>query len=67
MINLSSGKPGNFSQLKKEGVQIIGEIEEHQLGNEIMDPEGNKTELGNPQTASLQKCIPGNSLSNQIS
>ena len=37
--------------LKEEGVQIIGEIEEHPYGKFgwIMDPEGNKIELWEPK------------------
>jgi len=37
--------------LKAEGVQIVGEIEEHSYGKFgwIMDPEGNKIELWEPK------------------
>lgn len=37
--------------LKEEGVQVVGEIEEHSYGKFgwIMDPEGNKIELWEPK------------------
>jgi predicted enzyme related to lactoylglutathione lyase len=39
-----------IEQLKKEGVEVIGEIEKYDYGKFgwIMDPEGNKTELWEP-------------------
>ncbi len=39
-----------LAELKKEGVEIVGEIEEYEYGNFgwIMDPEGNKIELWQP-------------------
>jgi predicted enzyme related to lactoylglutathione lyase len=39
-----------LEELKKEGVEIVGEIEEYPYGKFgwIMDPEGNKIELWEP-------------------
>jgi predicted enzyme related to lactoylglutathione lyase len=39
-----------LAELKKEGVEIVGEKEEYEYGNFgwIMDPEGNKIELWQP-------------------
>ena len=39
-----------LEQLKQEGVQVVGEIEEYDYGkfSWIMDPEGNKIELWEP-------------------
>lgn len=45
--------------LKKEGVEIVGEIEEHEYGKFgwIMDPEGNKIELWEPVDSKLTGTI----------
>jgi predicted enzyme related to lactoylglutathione lyase len=39
-----------LEELKKEGVEVVGEIEEYEYGKfgRIMDPEGNKIELWEP-------------------
>lgn len=39
-----------LSELKKEGVEVLGEIEEYEYGKFgwIMDPEGRKIELWEP-------------------
>jgi len=41
---------GLLEELKKEGVEIVGEKEEYEYGKFgwIMDPEGNKIELWQP-------------------
>ena len=43
--------------LKKEGIEIIGEIESYDYGKFgwIMDPEGNKIELWEPLDKEFQK------------
>ena len=40
-----------LAELKKEGVRVVGEMEEHSYGKFgwIMDPEGNKIELWEPK------------------
>jgi len=40
-----------LEELKKEGVEVVGEIEEYEYGKFgwIMDPEGNKIELWEPK------------------
>ena len=45
--------------LKKEGVEIVGEIEEYEYGKFgwIMDPEGNKIELWEPVDSKLTGTI----------
>lgn len=42
--------------LREEGVEVIGEVEEHSYGKFawIMDPEGNKIELWEPQNEHLE-------------
>ena len=44
-------------KLKEEGVQIVGEIEEYEYGKFgwIMDPEGNKIELWEPNDRPFDK------------
>jgi len=46
-----------LEQLRKEGVQVVGEIEEYEYGKFgwIMDPEGNKIELWEPVDEKLKK------------
>lgn len=41
-----------MEELKKEGVQIVGEMQVHEYGKfaHILDPEGNKIELWEPAT-----------------
>jgi predicted enzyme related to lactoylglutathione lyase len=62
-----SGKPFMFNDrvenlkellnvLRKEGVEVVGEIEEYEYGKfgRIMDPEGNKIELWEPAIEGLK-------------
>ncbi|MEX0967168.1 MAG: VOC family protein [Bacteroidia bacterium] len=46
-----------MEQLKKEGVEIVGEIEHYDYGKFgwILDPEGNKVELWEPVDENLKK------------
>ena len=47
--------------LKKEGVKIIGEMEVYEYGKfaHIMDPEGNKIELWEPNDKEYEKIVEG--------
>jgi predicted enzyme related to lactoylglutathione lyase len=46
-----------LKQLKKEGVKVVGKIEEYDYGKFgwIMDPEGNKVELWEPNDKGFRK------------
>jgi predicted enzyme related to lactoylglutathione lyase len=48
---------GLLKQLKKEGVRVIGSVEEYDYGNFgwIMDPDGNKVELWEPNDRVFHK------------
>ncbi len=49
------------SQLEKEGVKILDEIETHEYGKfvHILDPEGNKIELWEPNDEEYDKIVEG--------
>ena len=48
-------------QLKKEGVQVVDEIQEYDYGKfvHILDPEGNKIELWEPNDEEYEKLVQG--------
>ena len=51
-------------QLKEEGVEVVGEMEEYEYGKFgwIMDPEGNKLELWEPVDESFTKIYAGKTI-----
>jgi predicted enzyme related to lactoylglutathione lyase len=53
-----------MEELKKEGVQIVGEIEEYSYGKFgwIVDPEGNKIELWEPVDSEFTKLYKGKTI-----
>lgn len=53
---------GLLEELRKDGVPIVGEIEEFEYGKfaHIMDPEGNKIELWEPIDESFDEYYKGN-------
>jgi len=50
-----------LEQLKKEGVEIVGEMETYEYGKfaHIIDPEGNKIELWEPVDSEFTKMYEG--------
>ena len=53
-----------LEELKKEGVQVVGEIEEYSYGKFgwIVDPEGNKIELWEPVDSEFTKLYKGKTI-----
>jgi predicted enzyme related to lactoylglutathione lyase len=53
-----------LEELKKEGVQVVGEIENYEYGKFgwVMDPEGNKIELWEPVDNEFTKMYDGKTI-----
>ena len=50
-----------IGMLREEGVQVLGEVEKYDYGKfcQIMDPEGNKIELWEPNDETYDKMVEG--------
>ena len=65
MINLRvENLEGILEELKKEGVQVVGEIEKYEYGEFgwVIDPEGNKIELWEPSDGEFTKMYEGKTI-----